>query len=90
MNVNVQMLHRSTDQIFRVPVAAVFNHEGRNYVFVKRQAGFEAVEVAVAGQEPYHTVLHEGLKPGEAVVIQGVAALKAAWLGGAASQGHGD
>ncbi len=93
MNVNVQMMHRSTDRIFRVPVAAVFNHEGRYYVFVKRPAGFEAVEVAVAGQEPYSMVLHEGLNEGEVVVIQGVAGLKAAWLGssnGSNNHGHGE
>lgn len=86
MNVNVQTLHRSTDRIFKVPMAAVFSHEGRSYVFVKRNSGFEAVEVAVAGQEAYNMVLHEGLQGGEAVVVQGVAGLKAAWLG--ASDAH--
>jgi cobalt-zinc-cadmium efflux system membrane fusion protein len=86
MHVNVQTMHRSTDRIFKVPVAAVFSHEGRNYVFVKRLAGYEAVEVAVAGQEAYSMVLHEGLQGGEAVVVQGVAGLKAAWLGGRGSR----
>jgi cobalt-zinc-cadmium efflux system membrane fusion protein len=81
MHVNVQLMHRSTDRIFRVPVAAVFSHEGRSYVFVKIADGFEVREVAVAGQESYSMVVHEGLKPGENVVVQGVAALKAAWLG---------
>lgn len=87
MQVNVQVMHRSTDLIFRVPNAAVFNHEGRNYVFVKRPAGYEVTEVAIAGEEPYNIVLHEGLKDGEAVVVQGVSALKAAWLG-TDDQGH--
>jgi len=90
MQVNVQLMHSSTDRGFRVPVATVFNHDGKNYVFVRRAEGFEAREVAVAGQEPYSTVLHEGLRDGEAVVVQGVASLKAAWLGAAGSQGHHD
>ena len=90
MQVNVQLMHSSTDRGFRVPVATVFNHEGKNYVFVRRAEGFEAREVAVAGQEPYSTVLHEGLRDGEAVVVQGVASLKAAWLGAAESQSHHD
>ncbi|HYE37287.1 efflux RND transporter periplasmic adaptor subunit [Methylocaldum sp.] len=81
MHINVQLMHRSTDRIFRVPVAAVFSHEGKNYAFVKTAAGFEAREVAVAGQEPYSMVIHEGLEPGDEVAVQGVAALKAAWLG---------
>ena len=87
MNVNVLLRHRSTDRIFKVPVAAVFSHEGRDYVFVKRATGFEAVEVAVAGQEAYNTVLHEGLQGNELIAVQGVAGLKAAWAGGAGGQG---
>lgn len=89
MHVNVQTLHRSTDRIFKVPVAAVFYHEGHSYVFVKRKAGYEAVEVQVAGQEAYSVVLHEGLQGGEAVVVQGIAGLKASWLG-MSGAGHGE
>jgi cobalt-zinc-cadmium efflux system membrane fusion protein len=81
MNINVQLMHRSTDAILRVPAAAVFAHQGRQYVFVKTGEGYEAREILVAGQEIYRVVVHEGLKPGEDIVIQGVAALKAAWLG---------
>ncbi len=81
MNLNVQLMHRSTDRLFRVPVAAVFSHEGKNYVFVKTSEGFAAREVAVAGQEAYNVTVHEGLAPGEEVAVQGVAGLKAAWLG---------
>jgi cobalt-zinc-cadmium efflux system membrane fusion protein len=88
MNLNVQLMHRSTDRIFRVPVAAVFSVEGRNYVFVPVKGGYEAREVAVAGQESYSVTVHEGLKPGEAVVVQGVAALKAAWVGMGAGHEH--
>lgn len=81
MHINVQLMHRSTDHIVRVPAAAVFYHESRSYVFVKVAGGFEAREIAVAGQEAYNITLHEGLKPGDAVAVQGVAALKAAWVG---------
>lgn len=81
MNINVQLMHRSTDRIFQVPVDSVFAFEGRNYVFVKVAAGFEARQVAVAGQEGYKTFIHEGLLPSEKIAVQGIAALKAAWLG---------
>ena len=90
MNVNVQTLHRSTDRIFKVPIAAVFHHEGHSYVFVQREGGFEAVEVQVAGQEAYHVVLHEGLEGGESIVAQGVAGLKAAWVGGLTGHEHAE
>jgi len=89
MHINVQLMHRSSDRIFRIPLSALFSHEGRQYVFVRREGGFEPVEVSVAGQEAYSVVLHEGLEGGEFIVVQGVAALKAAWLGQAAA-GHSD
>jgi cobalt-zinc-cadmium efflux system membrane fusion protein len=89
MQVNVQLMHRSTDRGFRVPPEAVFSHEGRHYVFVRQALGFEAREVAVAGQEAYGIVLHEGLQDGEEVVVQGVAPLKSAWLGDAGGSSHG-
>ncbi|BBA35752.1 putative heavy metal efflux system protein [Methylocaldum marinum] len=81
MHINVQLMHKSTDRIFRLPVAALVNHEGRSYVFVQTADGFAAREVAVAGVEAYSVVIHEGLDAGEEVAVQGVAALKAAWLG---------
>ena len=85
MHVNAELMHRSTDRILKVPLAAIFNHEGRQYVFVSREAGFEAVEVAIAGEESHYAVIHEGLTGTEPVVIQGVAGLKAKWLEAAGS-----
>lgn len=80
-NVNAQISHASTDQLFRLPLAALVNHEGKTYVFVRVQGGFSARPVAVASTESRHVVIHEGLQTGEQVVIQGIAALKASWLG---------
>jgi cobalt-zinc-cadmium efflux system membrane fusion protein len=80
MHVNAELMHRSTDRILKVPLAAVFNHEGRQYVFVQRAQGFEASEVALAGEEAHYAVIHEGLSGTEPVVTQGVAGLKSKWL----------
>lgn len=82
MQVNAQLMHRSSDRIFKVPLAAVFSHEGRNYVFVLKENGFEALEVSVAGEQAHSVVIHEGLEGNEALVVQGVAGLKGLWLGG--------
>ncbi|MGI9212871.1 MAG: efflux RND transporter periplasmic adaptor subunit [Methylococcaceae bacterium] len=81
MNVTVQLMHNSRDVIFQLPVAVVFVHESKSYVFVKTPAGYEARPVEVAGEEEHRVVVHGGLNTGEQVVIQGVAGLKAAWLG---------
>ena len=80
MHVNAELMHRSTDRILKVPLAAIFNFEGRQYVFVQTPKGFEAAEVALAGEESHYAVVHEGLTGNEPVVIQGVAGLKSKWL----------
>lgn len=80
-NVNVLISHASTDYIVRLPTAALVNQEGGHYMFVRVPEGFAVRPVAVAGIEARDVVVHEGLTQGDEVVVQGVAALKAAWLG---------
>ena len=80
-NVNVQISHASTDRLFRLPIAALVNQEGKAYVFVRVPGGFAARPVAVASTEERNVVIHEGLRDGEQVAVQGVAALKASWTG---------
>jgi cobalt-zinc-cadmium efflux system membrane fusion protein len=80
-NVNVLISHASTDYIVRLPTSALVNQAGGHYMFVRVPEGFAVRLVAVAGVEARGVVIHEGLSKGDEVVIQGVAALKAAWLG---------
>jgi cobalt-zinc-cadmium efflux system membrane fusion protein len=80
-NVNVQIMHASTDFICRIPLAAVVSEEGKQYVFVKTVDGFVAREVKVAVSDGHNAIIHEGLTAQDSVAVQGVAALKAAWTG---------
>lgn len=81
MNVTVQLMHNSQDHLFQLPRAALFAHEGKRYVFIKTATGYEAREIGIAGEEEHRIVIHQGIQAGESVVVQGVAGLKAAWLG---------
>jgi cobalt-zinc-cadmium efflux system membrane fusion protein len=80
-NVTVSISHASTDIIARLPIAALVNQAGKQYMFVRTPKGFEVRRVAVAGVEAREVIVHEGLQPDDEVVVQGTAALKAAWLG---------
>jgi cobalt-zinc-cadmium efflux system membrane fusion protein len=80
-HVNVRLMHASTDLLFRLPIAALVNHEGKDYVFVRTASGFAPRAVDVAGKLEREAVIHAGLVPGDEVVVQGVAALKANWVG---------
>lgn len=80
-NVNVQISHASTDKLFRLPLSAITYYEGKTYIFVRTKGGYSAKPVAVASTEERRVVIHEGMQGNEQVVVQGVAALKAAWTG---------
>jgi cobalt-zinc-cadmium efflux system membrane fusion protein len=67
--------------LFRLPLAALANHDGKTYVFVRASGGFAVRPVAVASTEERHAFIHEGLNGDEQIVVQGVAALKASWTG---------
>lgn len=66
---------------FSVPAAAVVQQGGRQYVFVRQPQGFLATPVVVAPGGGTELLVTSGLKAGDEVVVQGVAAIKGAWLG---------
>ncbi|QSA96609.1 efflux RND transporter periplasmic adaptor subunit [Methylococcus sp. EFPC2] len=80
-HVNVQLMHASSDDLFRLPIGALASQEGKDYVFVRVSGGYAPREVSVASKEEREAIIHAGLKPGDEVVVQGVAALKASWVG---------
>ncbi len=65
----------------RVPRSAVFRSGGTSYLFVEQLEGYRPIEVQVLNEEPAHLVIKAGLAADSRVVVTGVAALKAAWLG---------
>jgi cobalt-zinc-cadmium efflux system membrane fusion protein len=80
-HVNVQLMHASTDKLFRLPISSLISEAGKDYVFVRVAGGFAARPVDVASREEHRAVIHGGLDGSEEVVVQGVAALKARWVG---------
>lgn len=66
---------------YAVPAAAVVQQGGRTYVFVRQPQGFVATAVSVGPGSGAEVLVTSGLKAGDEVVVQGVAAVKGAWLG---------
>ncbi len=64
-----------------LPLPAVTHHEGQAYVFVRNARGFVATPVRVTGGNGTVVQVEGGLKAGQEVAVQAVAALKSAWLG---------
>jgi membrane fusion protein, heavy metal efflux system len=73
-----------------VPTAALVQLEGDNVVFRENAAGaLEAVPVRTGAVIGDTTVIEEGLKAGDRIVVDGVFALKAQLLKAQLGEGHG-
>jgi RND family efflux transporter MFP subunit len=66
---------------FSLPSAAVVQHGGQTYVFVRQPQGFRAVAVKTGMGGDHETPILSGLKAGDEVAVKGVVAIKGAWLG---------
>jgi RND family efflux transporter MFP subunit len=66
---------------WRVPTRALVRAQGRSWVFVERPGGFEPVAVRVLTQSAQSAAIDGPFGGAERVVVEGVAALKAAWQG---------
>jgi len=72
---------RGAANTFSVPAAAVVQQGGRQYVFVRQAQGFLATPVTTGAGSGGELLVTSGLKAGDEVAVQGVAAIKGAWLG---------
>jgi len=82
--VQLRWLGRRTGQdqaLVAVPAAAMVQQGGRHYVFVRSAHGFVATPVEPAAGSGSTLLVSGALKAGDEVVVQGVAAVKGAWLG---------
>jgi cobalt-zinc-cadmium efflux system membrane fusion protein len=81
--VEVQLDEGAQGAGWRLPGAALVRTADAVYVFAQRPEGFAAVQVQVLAQEERSAVVSGALDAGDRVAVDGVAALKAIWLGGA-------
>lgn len=65
----------------QVPADAVVQHQGQAHVFVATPQGFVPTPVVLGPGQGTLRPVHQGLKAGDVVVVQGTAALKGAWQG---------
>jgi RND family efflux transporter MFP subunit len=64
-----------------LPAAALLRHNGKDYVFVRNEAGVQAMPLTVITRSAESVVAQGALKAGAQVAIQGTANLKGIWLG---------
>lgn len=79
--VTVALVELASNPLLKIPRSALVDHQGSQFVFVRIPQGFQATPVEVAAMTEDNAFLAKGIEPAAQVVSQGVAALKAAWLG---------
>jgi membrane fusion protein, heavy metal efflux system len=81
--VEARLKQAADGRALRLPAPALLRIEGTDSVFVERDGGFEQVPVEVLSREASQVVVIGPLEVGEAVVVNGTVALKAALGAGA-------
>lgn len=66
---------------WRVPSAALARNQEHAFLFVRTAAGFRVQAVTILNQSADSSTVSGELKAGESIAVQGVAALKAVWMG---------
>jgi len=77
-----QLAHPGDKNSWRVPRQALLRVEGKTWVLVEQDGGFQPIAVTVVVEESDALVIKGALKLGDKVAVSGVAALKATWLEG--------
>lgn len=85
LRVNQQVTARiegqEDSQQWRVPNRAIVHQDGRDWVFVEMPEGFAPTAVEVLSRSGQSAAVQASFNGRERVVVQGVAAVKAAWQG---------
>lgn len=69
MNSQVEILITELDNVLSVPVLAVLEFKGKDYVFIKEGEGFRREEVALGISNDQHVEIKKGLKSGDLVAL---------------------
>lgn len=80
-NVSARIEDLAGARQWRVPARALVRAQGQHWVFVERPGGFEPEAVRLLSQSAQSAAVDGPFSGQERVVVEGVAALKAAWQG---------
>lgn len=78
---NIRIIQTAVTPAYRVPNTAIAQHEGKAYLFIRSDTGFDVVPVAVLGKQGESSIIEGNLAGREEIAVKGAVALKANWLG---------
>lgn len=78
---NVQISKTTTEKVFNVPNTAIAQNDGKAFIFVRNETGFEAKPISIIGKKDDETIISVDFSGNETVALKGAGVLKANWLG---------
>jgi RND family efflux transporter, MFP subunit len=79
--INIRIIQTIERPVYQVPNVAVAQNEGKAYLFIRSQTGFNVVPVIVIGKQGDFSIIEGDLTGNEEIAVKGAVALKANWLG---------
>jgi cobalt-zinc-cadmium efflux system membrane fusion protein len=79
--INTRIIQSNETTAFKVPNTAIAQNEGKSFIFVRNQDGFNVSQVTVLGKQGEESIISGDLTGNEDIAIKGAVALKANWLG---------
>jgi cobalt-zinc-cadmium efflux system membrane fusion protein len=67
--------------VFKVPNTAISQNDGKAFLFVRTQTGFDAKSIIIIGKQDDESIISGDFTGDETVALKGAAVLKANWLG---------
>jgi len=80
-NINTRIIQSNETPAFKVPNTAIAQNEGKSFIFIRSQDGFNVSPVTVIGKQGEESIISGDLTGDEDIAIKGAVALKANWLG---------
>ena len=78
---NVQINQSSKQIVFKVPNTAIAQNDGKAFLFVRNQMGFDVKSITIIRKQDDESIIAGQFAGDETVAMKGAAALKANWLG---------
>ena len=79
--INTRIIQISEKGAFKVPNTAIAQHEGKFYIFVRNQDGFNITPITVIGKQGDESIISGDFIGTEDIAGKGAVSLKAKWLG---------
>lgn len=79
--INTHIIQVSDRPTFKIPNAAIAQHQGKAFIFIRNPQGFLVSPITVLGKQDDYSIISGEFSGNEDIAVQGAVVLKANWQG---------